>query len=318
MATKNLVADLGGTNIRFALVECETTHIESIVKYSINDYESLEHLIEVYLETQNCPATDIDSACIAIAGPVKDQSVQMTNCSWHITATNLEKTLGLKRAVLINDFEAIAHSVLSLDESGLLDVGEGSAFKEGPISVFGPGTGLGAAVVLPTNQQNLVISTEGGHAGLSARTDDELLIFNDWRNKGCRITREFFVCGSGILRIFETLCEDAKSNDYKTMSVVEVQQQGCRGEHTIAQRTMELFCSFLGSAAGDQVLCTGSTGGLVLAGGILPKFPDFLLQSSFRQRFESKGAMSDYTKGVPSKLIIEEQPGLIGAAAYLN
>ena len=318
MTSKNLVADLGGTNIRFALVDSGATELQSIVKYSINDYESLEHLIEVYLEAQGCPVADIDSACIAIAGPVVNQRVQMTNCSWLITAENLEQALGLNRAVLINDFEAIAHSVMSLDASGLMDIGSASDLQSGPISVFGPGTGLGAAVVLPTADQTMIIPTEGGHAGLSARTDDELLIFNDWRDKGCRINREFFVCGSGILRIFETLCEDTGSNDYKTMSVVEIQQQGCRGEHAIAQRTMEIFCSFLGSAAGDQVLCTGSTGGLVLAGGILPKFPEFLQQSPFRQRFESKGAMSDYTKGVPSKLIVEEQPGLIGAAAYLN
>lgn len=316
-AQYNLVADLGGTNIRFGLVELETTTVERICKYSINDYESLEHLVEVYLTDQDITASDVSQACVAIAGPIKNQTVQMTNCNWLIRATQLEDALTLERATLINDFEAIAHSVASLPPEGLLRIGDAPKDAMGPISVFGPGTGLGAALVLPQKEHHIVIPTEGGHAGLSARSDDEIMIFDYWRQKGCRVNREFFVCGNGILRIFEALCENVGSAEYKTLSVAEIQQRGCNGSNSLAERCMHIFCAFLGSAAGDQVLCTGSTGGLVLAGGILPKFPDFLQCSPFRERFESKGAMSDYTKAVPTSLIVEEQPGLIGAAAYL-
>lgn len=315
---RSLVADLGGTNIRFALVESGSTQIESLKKYSIKNYESLEHLIEVYLGDCDLSTDAIAAACIAIAGPIVDQAVKMTNCNWHIKRSRLESELGLERALLINDFEAIARAVGAIDNDGYLTVGPDLVEQQGPISVLGPGTGLGAALLVPHHSAMLVVPTEGGHAGLSARTDDELMIFDYWRAKGSRINREFFICGDGIVRIFEALCVNEGSDDYKNMTVANIQQSGCNQQHPLAERCMQIFCSFLGSAAGDQVLCTGSTGGMILAGGILPKFPEFLRQSAFRERFESKGAMSYYTKAVSTRLIIEEQPGLIGAAACLS
>lgn len=321
---KFLVADLGGTNIRFGLCAADSTQINAIKKYSIRDYESVKHLLQVYLHDSETNSNEIERCCFAIAGPIHDQAVKMTNCNWQISATAINHALDIKQTVLINDFQAIAYSVTHLLDNGLTNIGDLKLNNsEGPISVFGPGTGLGAALLVPysgqsTSQQYLVVATEGGHAGLSARSEDELKIFDYWRNKGCRINREFFVCGTGIERIYEAICIDSGSDDYKKRQVANIQQLGCSGNDEKCQKTMNIFCSFLGSAAGDQVLCTGSTGGLVLAGGILPKFVDFLKASPFRQRFESKGAMSGYTKKVATSLIIESQPGLIGAAAYLN
>ncbi len=315
-----LVADLGGTNIRFGLSRPGTTGIRQIKKYGIRDYESVHHLLQVYLHDSDTKKGSIARCCFAIAGPIENQRVKMTNCDWEISATALNEALQIDCTVLINDFQAIAHSVTHIPPNGIVQIGH-LAFKAGggPISVIGPGTGLGAALLVPGGDgEYTVVPTEGGHVALSARSEDELKIFDYWRSKGCRINREFFISGIGIERIFEALCIAAGRDDYKKLSVSQIQQTGCRREDELCERAMTIFCAFLGSAAGDQVLCTGSTGGLVLAGGILPKFVDFLQQSPFRKRFESKGAMSAYTGKVPSALIVEDQPGLIGAAAFLN
>lgn len=316
---KNLVADLGGTNIRFGLCETKATQAEEIRKYKIRDYESFSHLLEVYLSDCNTTSKSIRACCIAVAGPINNNQVKMTNCDWKISTAEIQNTLGIEQAILINDFHAIALSVAYLDPDGIIDIAsQSSSSKEGPVSVFGPGTGLGAAILIPDGEEWSVITTEAGHAGLSARTDEELFAFNYWREKGCRINREFFICGTGIERIYESICVAHDKDDYKKRQVSDIQQLGCTGKDALCEQTMNIFCSFLGSAAGDQVLCSGSTGGLVLAGGILPRFVDFLKQSPFRQRFETKGSMSSYTKNVPTKLIVEQQPGLIGAAAQLN
>lgn len=317
---QNIVADLGGTNIRFGLAAPHSTTVDNIRRYSIRDYESVRHLLQVYLRDSGIDKSHIAHCCFAIAGPIKNQQVKMTNCDWEISASTIDEALGIDNTVLINDFQAIAYSVTHIPESGMVRIGELSLEADrGPISVLGPGTGLGAALLVPTiSGDYTIVPTEGGHVALSARSEDELKIFDYWRNKGCRINREFFLSGIGLERIYEALCVDAGRNDYKKISVSQIQQTGCAREDELCERAMNTFCAFLGSAAGDQVLCTGSTGGLVLAGGILPKFVDFLQESPFRKRFESKGSMSDYTRRVATVLIVEEQPGLIGAAAYLR
>jgi glucokinase len=146
-----------------------------------------------------------------------------------------------------------------------------------------------------------------------------LAVFDYWRKQGCRINREFFICGNGIERLFEGIVAIRGIKDQQNLSAPDIQRNACSGKEgpleQLCADALSAFCGFLGSAAGDQVLCTGSRGGLILAGGILPRCVDFLQHSEFRNRFESKGVMSDYTKQVSTKLIVEPQPGLIGAAA---
>ena len=323
-ALYNLVGDLGGTNVRLGLCAANSTDVNFIEKFSLRDFEDIDHVIGVYLRSKlESGDISISACCLAIAGPIINNKVKMTNTDWEFSTDTLRKNLKIQHAALINDFAAIAHSVPRLKPQDTIEIGQPlNGEASGPIAVVGPGTGLGAALLIPKStmagtDSHLIISTEGGHAALSARTTEELQIFSYWRDKGCRINREFFVCGAGIERIYEALCVAASSTDYKNRTVVQIQQLGCSRQERLCEQAMEVFCALLGSAAGDQVLCTGSTGGVVLAGGILPKFVEFLQQSAFRQRFESKGAMSHFMSTVPSHLIIEAQPGLIGAAAYL-
>lgn len=323
-----LVADLGGTNIRFAICRLPVKNnannqnaafeIEHVEQFSLRDYEDLQHLVTYYLAEKD---VEIRSCCFAIAGPIINGRVKMTNYDWDISDSKLNAILGIDNTLLINDFAAIAHSVPFLNSSQLIDIGGGESLADQPISVFGPGTGLGAAILVPSNKTGdfSVIATEGGHAAISARSDLELAIFDYWRDKGCRINREFFICGNGIERLFESIVAIRGINGQPNLAAPDIQQHACSGSkgplEQLCIEALSAFCGFLGSAAGDQVLCTGARGGLILAGGILPKCVDFLQHSKFRSRFESKGVMSDYTKQVSTKLIVEPQPGLIGAAA---
>lgn len=329
-----LVADLGGTNIRFAICDDPTAgdsyslKLNHIEQFSLRDYEDLKHLITHYLSDKGLDKQNkkIQSCCFAVAGPIFNNQVKMTNYDWEISVDKLNAILKIEHSALINDFAAIAHSVPHLTDDQLISIGDGNAVADAPISLFGPGTGLGAALLVPLQDSNgkqsyKVIATEGGHAAISARSDLELAIFDYWREKGCRINREFFVCGTGIERLYEAIITIRGGDfDSQQLSAPEIQQRGCgtgnSDTENYCREAMNAFCTLLGSAAGDQALSTGALGGLILAGGILPKFVDFLGASNFRKRFESKGVMSDYNKAIPTKLIIEPQPGLLGAAAY--
>lgn len=332
-----LVADLGGTNIRFAICDAvdsvghSKVELRAIEQFSLRDYEDLKHLINHYLSNKglNESGQTIQSCCFAVAGAIFDNKVKMTNYDWEISTDLLKDILGIQQAWLINDFAAIAHAVPFLDDSQLISIGDGEPNPDAPIALFGPGTGLGAALLIPLSSDTKkrsykVVATEGGHAAISARSSLELSIFDYWRAKGSRINREFFVCGAGIERLYEAIVaingNGAALDDAKSLTAPQIQQRGC-GDGTSAKddycrQAMHAFCTLLGSAAGDQALCTGAQGGLILAGGILPKFVDFLSASNFRHRFESKGVMSDYNKAISTQLIVEPQPGLIGAAAY--
>ena len=341
MTTANLfprlVADLGGTNIRFAICDAvdstgySKVELREIEQFSLRDYEDLKHLIKHYLSNKglNESGQSIQSCCFAVAGAIFDNKVKMTNYDWEISTDLLKDILGIENAWLINDFAAIAHAVPFLDDSQLISIGDGEPNPDAPIALFGPGTGLGAALLIPlpsdTEERNYkVVATEGGHAAISARSSLELSIFDYWRAKGSRINREFFVCGAGIERLYEAIVainnNGAALDDAKSLTAPQIQQRGC-GDGTTAKddycrQAMHAFCTLLGSAAGDQALCTGAQGGLILAGGILPKFVEFLSASNFRHRFESKGVMSDYNKAISTQLIVEPQPGLIGATAF--
>lgn len=328
-----LVADLGGTNIRFAICDAADLNakqlpLRDIEQFSLRDYEDLKHLITHYLSNKNLAERNkkIQSCCFAVAGPILNNKVKMTNYDWEISVDKLNQILAIEHSWLINDFAAIAHSVPYLEDSQLITIGKGQSVPDAPISLFGPGTGLGAALLIPLGEGDYkVIATEGGHAAISARSDLELAIFDYWRHKGCRINREFFVCGTGIERLYEAIANiNGGAVEDKILTAPEIQQRGCGDinaggnviDNTYCRDAMNAFCTLLGSAAGDQALSTGARGGLILAGGILPKFVDFLCQSNFRKRFESKGVMSDYNKAISTQLIVELQPGLIGAAAY--
>jgi glucokinase len=51
-----------------------------------------------------------------------------------------------------------------------------------------------------------------------------------------------------------------------------------------------------------------------IAGVIVPCFIDFLKESKFRERFESKSRLSHITLQASTYVITAQQPGLLGAA----
>jgi len=102
------------------------------------------------------------------------------------------------------------------------------------------------------------------------------------------------------------------------LTAQEISSQALDASCSICQQALAQFCKVLGSFAGNLALTTGSFGGVYIAGGIVPRFIDYVKTSEFRSRFEEKGRMSPLNKQIPTYIITEQQPGLLGAAAYLN
>ena len=315
MQCSRIIADIGGTNARFAYSSSAgSIEFEKVLKTV--DFETFEAALAQYLGQLPQDVTTPEDICLAVAGPVHDGSVKMTNTHWVIDkSTLLSGTLHnnvFSHAAVINDFEAIAISLPYLSEDQTLTIGNGSRDDGCPMTVLGPGTGLDAALCVPNNGIWQPFATEGGHVSLGPVTAREFKLFQYWRDKGLDTAREYYLSGPGLERVYQAVSVEL-SGSAVALSAAEISQLGKDNDPT-ALAAIDCFCALLGSAAGDQALATGARGGVFIAGGISLKLIDFIRRSSFRKRFEAKSSMQAYLSKIPTYIITEPNPGLIGAS----
>ena len=306
---QRLVADIGGTNTRFALAGADG-RLHAPLTLATRRFASLADAARAYLEATGARPRE---ACIAVAGPVSGDAVRLTNHRWEFSIAALREELALAQLRVINDFEAIALALPALAADELLQIGGGKPVRASPMAVLGPGTGLGVAQLIATRGGFQPVSTEGGHASIGPCNEAELQIFATLMRNGQHLCREALLSGPGIERIYWALCLHAGSA-YHGYTAAEIQAHAVAGSDATCRAALEHFCAFLGTAAGDQALCCGAQGGVFIAGGIVPRFTEFLRHSRFRARFEAKGPMRDYVSAIPVYVITRENPGMLGAA----
>ena len=311
-----LVADIGGTNARFALSDIDSPAIgvNSVHCFRAEDYESVFDAAHAYLEIVGATPA---KACLAVAGPVGKEIVSFSNSPWMLKPSELGPNLGIPSVKLVNDFYALAAGVGFLTESSLVDVHKGVADPEAPTLVIGPGTGLGQALIVPCGEYRKIVSTEGGHVSFAPRTDDEIQVMKFISKEHPRVSLERLLSGRGLVNIHRALCVQEGSTR-ANLSSAEIADAAINGTYPVARMAVEMFCSILGRVVGDAVLATGAKGGVILGGGILPKIQDFFLQSAFVERFLDKGRMRGYVEPVPIKLVVEDGAALLGAASILK
>ena len=111
-----LVADIGGTNARFAL-ETAPQQIEKVEVLPCNDYDTVVDAIREYLSRVGNPA--ISHASIAIANPILGDWVQMTNHHWAFSIETTRQALHLENLILLNDFTAQALAITKMPKEEL-------------------------------------------------------------------------------------------------------------------------------------------------------------------------------------------------------
>lgn len=316
-ASRILVADIGGTNARFAAASVERgrdgehVEIDGFTVVASEDFKDPLELIQHYL-SDAAPAP-FDAACFAVAGPVQGRTAYLTNLGWSMEADAVEAELGLTNVCIANDFAALARSACAVDADKLLTLHPSDkADKEAPVSVMGPGTGFGCAQVVEMDGRVRVLPTEAGHASFVPHGDLETRVFDEVRDSMGRVTIETFMSGIGILRIYRAMCSlnDVVALNYEPSTI---SQRALEHNDPICVDTLSVFCSMLGGVAGDIALTQGSLGGVYLGGGILPKISKFLVNSDLVARYLDKPPLEDYVSRVPLKLILDPEAALIGA-----
>ncbi len=332
-STINLIADIGGTNIRIAQASGRTTtdtndvNISNLETYQCKQFVSLTEVISHYITVKGLGKCSIN-ACFAIACPVDKDLISMTNLPWKFSQQELKKTLKLNTLNFINDYTAIAMAIPLLSDTQKVKVGGGTSVKGKPISVCGPGTGLGVANLVPITvagtEQWHCISGEGGHIDFAPQNEREQKVLNFIQDIKKRVSYEQLLSGYGLEQVFQALVLANKGKEGKELPMVnehlsakEITTKALDNTCHTCKQTLTLFCDVLGSFAGNLALIMNSQGGVYIAGGIVPRFVDYLKSSGFRSRFENKGRLSEITEQAPTYVITEQQPGLLGAAAFV-
>jgi len=315
-----LIADIGGTNIRIAQADAQSkSKFTNIETYRCAEFDSLADVISLYINTKEINDFAI-SACLAIACPTDNDIISMTNLPWEFSQQALIKTLKLNSLTMINDYTAIAMAIPLLNDNQKVKIGGGETVADKPIAVCGPGTGLGVAHLVPVpiagKSQWHCFSGEGGHVDFAAVDEIDVQILQYLQKIKERVSYEQLLSGYGLEQMYQAICSINGKNESK-LSAAEISQQAVSGSCVLCQQTLTQFCKVLGSFAGNLSLTLNCQGGVYIAGGIAPRFIEFIQNSDFRKRFEAKGRLSHIPLQSPTYIITEEQPGLLGAAAYL-
>lgn len=313
-----VVADIGGTNARWGLV----TGLDSNGRYlieSIRTFENRHHpqfrdSLAAYLDALG--GIEIKRVCVALAGPVLGDRINMTNINWSFSVRETEAAFGLDKLLIVNDFTALAYATSALGQADLVCIKQGIQKSAAPRAILGPGTGLGMASLIPVSERWIPVCGEGGHTAFAPRGDEEIALCQVMQKNEGYISKEALLSGSGLERIYRSLAEVRHLNA-EPMAASKISGLAVSNADKLAVDALNIFCAVLGSAAADQALTVGALGGVYLGGGILPRVQEFLKKSPFEARFKEKGVMSHYMNDIPVYLIVADEPALIGAAALL-
>jgi glucokinase len=214
---------------------------------------------------------------------------------------------------VLNDFAAAASSIPYLPKADCFAIGPDIAGMKGPIGVIGPGTGLGVGALIPNGDRWTLIPGEGGHVSLPASSEIEDRILAVLRKRWAHVSAERVLSGAGLVNLYLALCE-IDGVAAAPFTPADVTDHAIRGTDPVCVKAFKHFCDMLGTVAGDLALTLGATGGIYIAGGILLRFKEAFAASGFRARFENKGRFRDWLRTVPTPLILEESPALLGLA----
>ena len=308
MSLRIAVADIGGTNARFALADIVDGRVATLsepVVLPTAGHAGLPEAWRAFGERIGEPLPR--QAALGIAGPVTGGPVRFLNSHWVVDPDSLARDLALDRHLLLNDFGAMSHAVDKLGPEWLVPVcGPDKPLPErGAISVIGPGTGLGVAVLQRlADGRPVVLETEGSHVHFAPLDPHEARLAAALAARHGRVSIERVVSGPGLGEIVRLDDPADRRGD------AELWQAASDGRLPLP---LDLFLAAYGAAVGDLSLAHGAMG-VALVGGLTNRVLRQLQSSRFYARFCDKGRYRLRMESIPIRLVTHPQPGLFGAA----
>jgi len=311
-----LLADVGGTNARFAL-ELAPGSFEAVQVLACGDHASFADAMRAYLASPEVAAFGkVAHAAVAIANPVDGDQIRMTNHHWQFSIEAVRQEVGLQTLLVVNDFYALARSLPHLGEGDKVQVGGGAPRASAPLGLLGAGTGLGVSGLIPAGAGWTALNSEGGHVSFSPANELEVAVLQyAWREFE-HVSAERFLSGAGVELIYRALAH-VQGLALDPLTAPEISRRALAGECAVSSQVLEVFCGMLGTVAGNLAVTLGAQGGVYIGGGIVPRLGERFAQSPFRSRFEQKGRFASYLAQVPTYVITAEYPAFLGVSAVL-
>ncbi|HJV70998.1 glucokinase [Ideonella sp.] len=316
-----LVADIGGTNARFGWIAGPGAGATQVRKLAVPDFPGPADAARAYLSELSVALGQAyqppRQAAMAVATAVGDDRVAFTNSHWGFSRAALQAALGLDGLQVLNDFEALALALPHLRPEQLRAHGALPQAR-GTLAVIGPGTGLGVAGVVQTRHGWLALPGEGGHSTLAPGDDFESEVLRAVRRDFSHVSAERLLSGIGLPVLHRAVAGVLGQQIAEPWAAEQIMDRGLAGADEAASRSLDTFCTLLGSFAGNVALVLGARGGVYIGGGIVPRMEQRFFASAFRERFEAKGRLRGYLEAIPTALITDTLVALTGAAAAIE
>lgn len=306
-----LIADIGGTNARFAIVEKEGGPLHMLARLKTADYTNPVEAFKAALkETDMKPK----SAIVCVAGPVVDRACNLTNANWRVSGPELQKALGFEKGLLLNDFEAQALSLPAHRPEWLKRIGDAApALDRATRVILGPGTGLGIGALIDSGGHYIPISSEACHIDFGPVGADEQAFWPHLEKVQGRVTTESVMSGPGIVRVHKARVL-AAGRHAPTIDGVSIVNEALENPDSEGRKTINAYLKIIARFAGDMAITFMATGGVTLAGGILPRIASMLDVRTFRQAFEDKAPVDALARRMSIDLLMEPDAVLYGMA----
>lgn len=309
-----LVADIGGTNARFAAYRGDSRISSATCRTA--ECDDLHALARSFVETMPRPP---DIVVAAVAGPVRDNAVRLTNVDRVLSGDALKSATGAAHAWVINDFTAAAWATRDLRRRDVKAVAGSPDPQPGTRVIVGPGTGLGVSALVFDGHDYRCVAGEGGHAGIGPQDAFEISIFNalyDDRpdvffGHPLQIEAEAILSGTGLPLLYHAICkvEGRKSGAIDAAGIFS----GARsGTDPVAGRTVRIFKTHLAQFCGDLGLTFGADSGIYVVGGIAQKNP-WLFDAAFAASLTAGGRFTDLRRTLNLYLVQLPDLGIVGA-----
>ena len=234
----DLIADIGGTNARFARVDADR-RLYAEQTLSCADFAGLAAAATAYLHATGGPRPT--RAAIAVATPVTGDWIQFTNSHWSFSTEAARRDLGLERLLILNDFTALALSLPLLAPDERRAVGGGQAVAEAPIALIGPGTGLGVSGLVWSGERWIPLQTEGGHVTFSPVDEREWAISRILRRRFGHVSPERLLSGPGLVNLYTTLAE-LEDWPVEDLAPADLTERALAGTCPHSRAVLDLFC----------------------------------------------------------------------------
>ncbi len=320
-----LAGDVGGTRTRLGIYSIENRSVKPLAfeRYRTKEFENLAQIVKTFLSVNDVHPR---AAAFGIAGPVMDGICKATNLPWKIDVAQLSSRIGIPRTTIVNDFVAHAHGIEALPKKDVVVLQRGKYEGLSNKVLFGPGTGLGEAIIAQHGGDSVVVPSEGGHQDFAPQNEIEIELFKYLRSKFGHVSDERILSGPGILNVYEFLKKGkyAKESEAvkKALSAKGIEKPGIimkfAKKDKLCKMTTDIFFSVLGAEAGNLALQSMAFGGVYIVGGLVRTNIDVMKKSPFLKSFRNKGRLSHLMEKIPVYVVTNEKLGILGAAALAS